>query len=98
MPSNTAVNENTINLYDEESSIPSSEHDNLEAILLEGAQKKFGRFSGTEGKQRRAIVLRNILLEVILSLLTQEEGLNSRYMWYSFLLDVIVEHGHAVFA
>ena len=46
---------------------------------MDNAQEQFGRFSGTEGKQRRAIVLRNILLEVILSLLVQEDGLNSRY-------------------
>ena len=48
-------------------------------VIVDNAQEKFGRFSGTEGKQRRAIILRNILLEVVLSLLVQEDGLNSRY-------------------
>ena len=65
LPSNQLVNENTINLYQDvddstHSDTPSTEH------------AQYGRFSGTEGKQRRAIVLRNIVLEVILSLLEKE--------------------------
>ena len=79
LPSNRAINENSIDLYDAESFAHSSEHDEVDTNLMDNAQEQFGRFSGTEGKQRRAIVLRNILLEVILSLLVQEDGLNSRY-------------------
>lgn len=72
------MNENTLNLYDEESPISSGNLGNFSSNLTDSAEKKFGRFSGTEGRQRRAIVLRNILLEVVLSLLVQEAGLNSR--------------------
>ena len=79
LPSNHAINENSINLYDEESLALSSEHKDVDADIMDNAQEKFGRFCGTEGKQRRAIILRNILLEVVLSLLVQDDGLNSRY-------------------
>ena len=80
LPSNRVTNENSINLYDEESLALSSEHEEADPdLIMDNAQEKFGRFSGTEGKQRRAIILRNILLEVVLSLLVQEDGLNSRY-------------------
>ncbi len=72
LPSNNLSDENTINLYEEDTDsahleVPSTEH------------ARFGRFHGNEGKQRRAIVLRNILLEVILSLLSKENmDLNAR--------------------
>jgi hypothetical protein len=80
LPSNRVTNENSINLYDEESLALSSEHEEVDTdLIMDNPQEKFGRFSGTEGKQRRAIILRNILLEVVLSLLVQEDGLNSRY-------------------
>ncbi len=72
LPSNKHSDENTIDLYEEDTDsahleVP-TEHD------------RFGRFHGNEGKQRRAIVLRNILLDVILSLLSTENNmdLNSR--------------------
>ena len=72
LPSNNLSDENTINLYEED-----TESAHLEAPSTEHA--RFGRFHGNEGKQRRAIVLRNILLEVILSLLSNERlDLNSR--------------------
>ena len=80
LPSNQAINESSINLYDEESLALSNEHDNSVTDLANFAEKKFGRFSGTEGKQRRAIVLRNILLDVVLSLIIQDEGISSRWV------------------
>ena len=91
LPSNRATNENSINLYDEESLAHSSEHEEVDTdLLMDNAQEKFGRFSGTEGKQRRAIILRNILLEVVLSLIVQGDGLNSRYYQHDSRVKVSV--------
>ncbi len=67
LPSNEKVNENTIYLYEDDEGSTHSEGS-------EHAQ--FGRFRGDEGKQQRAIVLRNILLDVLISLLTRDLEVN----------------------
>ena len=73
-PSNQSTNENTIYLYeDDEGSTHSSEETSTE-------HARFGRFRGDEGKQQRAIVLRNILLDVLVSLLTRDLELNNQYV------------------
>ena len=68
LPSNENMNENTIYLYEDDEG---STHSSGSA---EHAQ--FGRIRGDEGKQQRAIVLRNILLDVLISLLTRDLDLN----------------------
>ena len=68
LPSNQTINENSIYLYQEDEG--SSEK------VFKGAQ--FGRFHGDEGKHQRAIVLRNLLLDVFVSLLTRDMELNSQ--------------------
>ena len=71
LPSNRSINENIIDLYeDDEGSTQSGEE------ATERAQ--FGRFRGDEGKQQRAIVLRNILLDVLISLLMRDLDLNTQ--------------------
>lgn len=67
LPSNQKVNENTISLYEDDKG--STHSDGSEAA-------QFGRFRGDEGKQQRAIVLRNILLDVLISLLTRDLEVN----------------------
>lgn len=74
LPSNHTVNENSIDLYDDdEASASSKDTDSTN-------HSQFGRFRGVEGKQQRAIVLRNILLDVLISLLTRNMELNSQYV------------------
>ena len=68
------MNENTINLYqDDEGSAQSNDEAPAEQVM-------FGRCRGDEGKQQRAIVLRNILLDVLVSLLTRNLELNNQYV------------------
>lgn len=74
LPSNRTINENTIYLYDNDEDPAHS----TDRSPTERAQ--FGRFCGDEGKQRRAIVLRNILLDILISLLTRNLEVNSQYV------------------
>ena len=76
LPTNETINENIINLYhDDESPTPS----NPTGEEFPAAKARFGRFRDDEGKQRRAVVLRNILLDVLLSLLSRNLELNHQY-------------------
>ena len=66
LPSNNTLNENSIDIYHDDESHPVARAE----VQSPSQQTQFGRFRGDENKQRRAIVLRNVLLDVLISLLT----------------------------
>ena len=84
LPSNRECNENSINLY-EEGEDPARDEGTDHA--------RFGRFHGDEGRQRRAIVLRNVLLDVLLSLLANQQ-LEINTKWVTTLTPSPPSHHH----